>query len=113
MSRRGPFYLRINGVVQEVFVHDTRIEAENAPQEGIDSFSQSRKEQYLRRLLDLAQRAAPSMGMTRGTLLLFIAVGALTQEEKEGSDIHTAVDFIIDGYAFFLGEHNIQDIFKK
>jgi hypothetical protein len=46
--------------------------------------------------------------MTQGTLLLFLAVGALTKEEKETSEIHTAVDFIIDGFNLHL-----TDLFKK
>lgn len=64
-----------------------------------------------RRLKDILARskvAAQQKGMTQGTLLLFLAVGALTKEEKEPSEVHTAVDFIIDGFNLHL-----TDLFKK
>jgi hypothetical protein len=62
----------------------------------------------MKAILDHAKMAAKYKGMTQGTILLFLAVGALTQEEKETSEIHTAVDFIIDGFNLHLAE-----LFKK
>lgn len=62
----------------------------------------------MKAILDHAKMAARQKGMTQGTILLFLAVGALTQEEKETSEIHTAVDFIIDGFNLHL-----TDLFKK
>jgi len=70
--------------------------------------NEDESERRLRDILGRAKVAAQQKGMTQGTLLLFLAVGALTKEEKETSEIHTAVDFIIDGFNLHL-----TDLFKK
>lgn len=51
-----------------------------------------------------AEAAADLMGMSRGTLLLMLAVGALTSEEKDSKDIQSAVDFIAAGLAAKLSD---------
>ncbi len=58
----------------------------------------------MRSILNQAEVAADSMGMSRGTLLLMLAVGALTSEEKDSRDIQSAVDFIAAGLAAKLGD---------
>lgn len=103
MAKRSPFYLTAGKKVIEVAVHETRAEAE-AEAIRMEDDSQRR----MKDILDRSKVAARQKGMTQGTLLLFLAVGALTQEEKETSEIHTAVDFIIDGFNLHLGE-----LFKK
>ncbi len=55
-------------------------------------------------ILAHAENAADLMGMSRGTLLLMLAVGALTSEEKDSRDIQTAVDFIAAGLATKLSD---------
>lgn len=58
----------------------------------------------MRSILNQAEAAGESMGMTRGTLLLMLAVGALTSEDKDSKDIQTAVDFVAAGLAAKLGD---------
>lgn len=61
-------------------------------------------QQAMKRILNLADTTAHSMGMSRGTLLLMLAVGALTAEEMDLKDIQTAVDFIAAGLASKIGD---------
>jgi hypothetical protein len=103
MAKRSPFFLADGKTVIEVAVHETRAEAE-AENVRMEDDAQKR----MIAILDHAKMAAKYKGMTQGTILLFLAVGALTQEEKETSEIHTAVDFIIDGFNLHLSE-----LFKK
>jgi hypothetical protein len=58
----------------------------------------------MRSILNQAEAVADSMGMSRGTLLLMLAVGALTAEEKDSKDIQAAVDFVAAGLAAKLGD---------
>ncbi len=103
MSKRFSLFLTSGLKVREVAVHETREEAE-AEITRMEDEAQKR----MKAILDHAKIVGRQKGMTPGTLLLFLAVGALTKEEKETSDIHTAVDFIIDGMSLHL-----KDIFKE
>lgn len=57
----------------------------------------SDRKRALQDILRRTQTISDEMGISRGTLLLILAVGALTAEEMEDKDIHTAVDFIFAG----------------
>lgn len=61
-------------------------------------------QQAMKRILAQADTTAHAMGMSRGTLLLMLAVGALTAEEMDSKDIQLAVDFIAAGLASQLGD---------